>query len=372
MRIGIDAKWFFSGPVSTRVLLKNLLPELIDLYPGDEWVIFLDKRDKHKTLPFQSLNIHLEYVWADVNMLSNTFLLSRKMRHLKLDVMVYQTFPSFVHKIPSISFIHDVLFREFPQFFTWKEKMYFLSLTWLTRNRSERLIATTNYVANELLRFQYVKSRSRIDIVPLAVSKAYQPAEYQNPADLSAVKLKYQLPDQFILFVGRLNIRKNIENLLRALLLIHDRNIKLVIVGESDSKAPDLQKILSSQKLKKRIEFTGAMTDKDLVMTYSLAKLFCFPSFAEGFGLPPLEAMASGVPVIVSEITALPEVCRDAAIYTDPYNPESIANAINDLLENKELYARQRHSGIQRAKEFTWAKSAKSFMESIVNAVNIK
>jgi len=371
MRIGIDAKWFFRGPVSTRVVLQNLLPELFALFPEHEWIIILDKKDKEIRFPVQTGNIKLQYLWAGNNMLSNVFLLSGKLKSLDVDVMIYQTFPSLLRVAPSISFIHDVLFRRFSEFFTWKEKLYFLPLSWLTRNRSERLIATTEFVSNDLLKYNYATSKSQIDMVPLAVSEKYKPTEYHNPKKLAEVKEKYKLPDQFLLFVGRLNVRKNIENLLKAILLLHNTQIQLVIVGQADWKTPDLQVLLSDPEMKKRIIMTGAMTDDELILTYSMARLFCFPSFAEGFGLPPLEAMASGVPVIVSETTALPEVCGDAAVYINPFKPESIAHAIDALLEDADLYETQRIRGLQKAKQFTWTLSAKAFMKSINNAVNI-
>ncbi len=372
MRIGIDAKWFFRGPVSTQVVLQNLLPELFTHYPEHEWILFLDTKDKNIPFPFNSHKVKLEYVWADINMLSNVFLLPKKLRSLKLDVMVYQTFPSLGKTTPSIAFIHDVLFRRFPQFFSWKEKLYFLPLSWLTRNRSERLIVTTEFVLNELLKYNYTSSKSIVDIVPLAVSNAYKPAEFHDPNKLSEVKKKFNLPDQFLLFVGRLNVRKNIENLLRAILLIHNTCIQLVIVGIPDWKVPDLQNLLSNPELKNRIILTGAMTADELVLTFSMARIFCFPSFAEGFGLPPLEAMASGVPVIVSETTALPEVCGNAALYINPDKPDSIAFAINTLLEDEELYQIHKSRGLQHAKKFTWSVSANAFMKSINNAANIQ
>jgi glycosyltransferase involved in cell wall biosynthesis len=370
MTIGIDAKWFFRGPVSTRVILQNLLPELFLHFPEHEWIIFLDIRDKKAQFPFQSPKVKIQYVWAEINMISNLFFLNRKFKSLGVEVMVYQTFPSLTNKIPSISFIHDVLFRDYSEFFTWKEKLYFFPLNWLTRNRSLRLIATTESVSDDLLKYRYTSSKSRIDIVPLAVSKMYKPLAFHNDANLLAVREKFRLPERYLLYVGRLNVRKNIENLLKSLLLLHDSQIKLVIVGKADWKTPDLREILSKPEISKRIILTGSVSDDELAFVYSMACVFCFPSFAEGFGLPPLEAMASGVPVVVSDTTSLPEVCGNAAVYINPYKSESIADGINELLENHALYGQQKINGLQRAKEFTWERSARAFMKSINNAVN--
>jgi glycosyltransferase involved in cell wall biosynthesis len=371
MRIGIDAKSFFSGPVSTTVVLQNLLPELLRLYPENEWILFLNRNDKHLEIPFKGKNIHTYYIWAGMNMLSNVFVVPSFAKKMKVDVMVFQTFPSWQGKIPGIAFIHDVLFRDYPQFFTWKERLYFKPLLFLTR-RATRLTATTKFVANKLVDYNYTNSRSKIDIVPLAVSPKFKPVEKFNKGDLKTIKEKFKLPDEFLLFVGRLNVRKNIETLFKALPLLENKTIPLVIVGEPDWKTSDLQQMISLPELRNRILITGRMSDEELIATYALSKIFCFPSFAEGFGLPPLEAMASGIPAVVSRSTSFPEVCGDAAVYVNPTQAESIAQAINSLLGDAQLYSQKKQKGFVRAAKYTWELSAHAMMQSILKATNKK
>jgi glycosyltransferase involved in cell wall biosynthesis len=371
MRIGIDAKWYFTGPVSTQVILHNLLPRLFETYKEHSWFIFLDKRDKEKKFPLEYPDLTLIYIPVPNNMVSNLFILPRFARTLDLDVVVFQTYPAVKKKFASIAFIHDVLFREFPDFFTWKEKLYFLPLKWFSR-RADRLIATTASVAADLVKYNYVDSASKIDIVPLGVSSKYKPLEQHDLAMKTQLKEKYNLPQHFILFVGRLNVRKNIEALLKALPLLHDKSIKLVVAGKEDWKKPDLKELIKDPFISNRVIFTGSLMDDELVVLYSMATIFCFPSFAEGFGLPPIEAMASGIPVIVSRTTSLPEVCGEAAIYTDPNNPEDITNAINNLLETDELYSTQRKKGLQRSSELTWDETCRTLMKSILKAVKNK
>jgi len=366
MKIGIDAKWYFTGPPSTQIVLQNLLCRLFKFYPEHEWVIFLDKKDRHLDFPFKQENITIIYVWADNNMFSNIFLLPGHIRKRSIDVMVFQTFPAFQRKINSIAFIHDVLFKEYPQFFTQKERLYFLPLSWLAP-KANRLIATTEFVADKLIKHQYSRSKSQIDIVPLGVSPEFKPAGKHDGYFLSQVKEKFGLPDSFILFVGRLNIRKNIESLLKAIPLLHNESIALVIVGKKDGRTVNLKNVLSGKK--DRVIIIDHVNNNDLAAIYALAKIFCFPSFAEGFGLPPLEAMASGVPVVVSNTTALPEVCGDAAAYIDPAKPENIAQALNDLLENPVMYMQKRKAGLEHATKYNWDITAEKFMQSIMNAV---
>src|SRR5205085_3650288 len=132
--------------------------------------------------------------------------------------------------------------------------------------------------------------------------------QYQHdPNFLNWVKEKYGLPDNYLLFTGRLNARKNIRGLIQSLQFLEDKNISLVIVGEKNWKSPQVDELLIEKKTKERVIFTGFVPDGELAAIYAMAKTFCYPSFAEGFGLPPLEAMASGVPVVVSATTSMPE-----------------------------------------------------------------
>jgi glycosyltransferase involved in cell wall biosynthesis len=367
MRIGIDAKSIYNGPVSTRIVLQNLLPELFRLYPGIDWVVFLDKKDKGKGFIYEDKNIRIVYVWAGMNQLSNLFVLPLYCRRLKLDLVIYQTFPALTRHTAAVAFVHDVLFRDFPEFFTWKERLYFFTQPFLTR-QAVRVTATTEFVSKDLARYRYVKDPSRIDIVPLGVSPAFKAREEWDPAQLENIKTRLSLPDRYLLFVGRLNVRKNLENLLRALPLMTDQEIPLVVVGKADWKAPKLDALLSGPGIGHRVIMTGSVTDRELSAVYALATLFCFPSFAEGFGLPPLEAMASGVPVIVANRTSLPEVCGDAATYAEPEDPASIAAAINRLLSDAALYREKKKAGIKRASQFTWTHSALALRKSIDKA----
>jgi len=368
MRIGVDAKWYFSGPPSTRTMLQNLLPPLFKFYPEHEWIVFLDRKDKQLGFPFHQSNIKIQYIWAGVNMLSNLLILPYHSRKYKPDIIIFQTFAA-LHRNRSIAFIHDVLFNNYPQFFTWKEKLYFLPLKWLT-SMADRVVVTSQFVANELIRYNYRKRPNEIDIVPLGVSSDFKPADELDANLLQRVKEKFNLPDSFILFVGRLNVRKNIESLLKAIPLLHDTKIAVVIVGEEDGKTNCFKEILSNPKLQNRVQMTGNIGNEELPAIYAMATLFCFPSFAEGFGLPPLEAMAAGIPAVVSKTTSLPEVCGDAPVYIDSPNPESIASALNHLLEDPIMYQQKRKTGFEQARKYNWDKTAHRLMQSVINTIN--
>ena len=219
-----------------------------------------------------------------------------------------------------------------------------------------------------MIRFQYTKPDQPIDIAPSGVTNIFKPS-YQH--DLHYVKEKYNLPEFYLLFAGRLNARKNIRGLIKSLRFLDDKNISLVIVGEENWKAPGINEILAQQEIRKRIIFTGFVPDNELAAIYAMAKAFCFPSFAEGFGLPPLEAMASGIPVIVSDTTSMPEVCNHAALFIDPGNPKNIADQVNSLLKNKTLYEQKKREGLEWSRQYTWKRTAEGIMQSVLSAVKM-
>ena len=172
MKIAIDAKSFYTGPVSTRIILKNLVPELVRIFPDVDWIIFLNKKDKSLDFPCKEKNVHLQYIWAGVNQVSNLFVLPRFLKRHKVDLVIYQMFPA-ISATPSITFIHDVLFKDFPEFFTWKERLYFFPMSFLTR-KVNRVMVTTEFVAGDLIKHNYLLDRSMIDIVPLGVSTEFR------------------------------------------------------------------------------------------------------------------------------------------------------------------------------------------------------
>src|SRR6185295_7438019 len=325
---------------------------------------------KDFTLPFKNDNIKIHYIWAKFNMVSNLFILPGYATRLKLDAVLFQTFFMKKGTFKSIVFIHDILFKNYPQFFTWKERLYFKPLKWITSS-ADRVITTTEFVKKELIRFQYTKPHQPIDLAPSGVTNIFKPHYEHDPAFLHKVKEKYQLPGFYLLFAGRLNARKNIRGLIKSLRLLDDKSIKLVIVGEENWKAPEIDGLLSQKEIKERIIFTGFVADDELAAIYAQAKAFCFPSFAEGFGLPPLEAMASGIPVIVSNTTSMPEVCNHAALFVDPGNPKNIAEKINSLLKNKTLYEEKKREGLEWSRQFTWRRTAEGIMQSVLSAVKM-
>jgi len=190
---------------------------------------------------------------------------------------------------------------------------------------------------------------------------------------LTKVLEKYKLPQNFILFVGNIKPHKNLTTLLDAFLLAKPKigDFKLVILGKKegfitgDSKI--FEKISKNPILEENVHFTGYVIEEDLPSIYNLAKLFVFPSIYEGFGFPPLEAMACGCPVVCSNSASLPEVCGDAALYVDPLKPLEIALGIQEILSNDTLRKELIEKGFNKAEQYKWKSSSEQFINCLKN-----
>jgi glycosyltransferase involved in cell wall biosynthesis len=174
------------------------------------------------------------------------------------------------------------------------------------------------------------------------------------------VRERYQLNDPFILYAGNIKPHKNLERLIEAFHIIRKGElefVKLLIIGDEISKYAALRRTVHRYKLHKHVRFFGFVPDATLAILYRLARVFVFPSLYEGFGLPPLEAMASGTPVITSNLSSLPEVAGDAAMLIDPYETDAIAGAMRRVMMDDRLRDDMRERGLARAREFSWGRS---------------
>jgi glycosyltransferase involved in cell wall biosynthesis len=206
----------------------------------------------------------------------------------------------------------------------------------------------------------------RRETVPLAPIFAGE--ENADEEKLSAVKNKYGLPDKFILYLGTVEPRKNIDGIIRGYNELRTMNhelgdYKLVIAGGKGWKSKNIYKEWELSKFKDDIKFLGYIDSADRAYLYNLAAVFVYPSFYEGFGFPPLEAMACGLPVVASYASSLPEVAGEAALMVDPYNINDIARALTEILTDDNLRKKLIARGLEQAKKFSWQKTAEEYLE---------
>ena len=361
MRIGIDAKWYFNGHPSGKVVVENIVNHIVKLDKTITFYIFLSNADKNIIFPISQENICLVYIPNPMNALTNVFIMPFYTKKYKLDVCMYQNYCPLFGAKKIVNYVHDALFMDYKSYFSIWEHIYFRPMKYLSKF-ADHIITISNSEKERLIKHKFGK-RENIDVVHHGLGLANEKIEYFNPDFL----VKYNLPENYILYLGRLNIRKNIQNLLRAIPNVN-KKVSLVIVGKEDHKTFDWNKIVKELKIKDRVFKLGYVESKDIGRIYKEASIFCFPSFAEGFGLPPLEAMHYNIPVVVSDKTSLPEVCGEAALYVDPNNPDDIAKKINYLIDNPKIRTELIEKGKEKVKQYSWVKASKEIL-SILKSI---
>ena len=259
----------------------------------------------------------------------------------------------------SVVTIHDCIHLRFPQYLPSRlGYAYARGSLWIAAHRSGHICTVSEASKRDILDYFRVPE-SKISVIYNAIDERF----HEEPSDdeVTRVRERYQLNDPFILYAGNIKPHKNLERLIEA--FHHMRrgeleHVKLLIIGDEISKYATLRRAVHRYKLHKHVRFFGFVPDATLAILYRLAGVFVFPSLYEGFGLPPLEAMASGTPVITSNVSSLPEVVGDAAVLIDPYQPEEIADAMQRVLLDEGLRNDLRARGLARVRDFSWQRSA--------------
>lgn len=279
--------------------------------------------------------------------------------------MPHLNFARWSPSLPSIVTVHDLSFIHFSKFFNWRKNLWhgLLSVKKLLK-RSSVVVTLSENTQNDVKQYAHLDDAHTATIYS-GISEVFTIINKED-SRLQAVKQKYNLPNTFIFFLGTIEPRKNIEGLIKAFEIVKSKQVsdlKLVIAGGRGWKADPVYEAANKSSFVKDIIFLDYVEAGDKVYLYNLATLFVYPSFYEGFGFPPLEAMASGTPTIVSATSSLPEVVGDAAIMIDPYNPEALATAIKEVINDESLRSLLSEKGKQQATKFNWRKTAEQYLE---------
>jgi len=237
----------------------------------------------------------------------------------------------------------------------------YLSLMERAIRRADRIITISESSRRDIVRCAGIPE-SRIRVIPLGVDRSFRPV--RDPRILKAAAIRYRLPEKYLFYTGGIETRKNIPALVSAFQKMSaggNTDCRLVIGGNvQDEKAfPGLVQCIRSARLEGRVQFTGFIADADLPAVYSLAVAFVYPSLYEGFGFPPLEAMACGTPVICSNRSALPEITGKAGLPVDPEDTDQLVCSMSALLKDAGLRRRLSGLGLERAKLFDWDRTAR-------------
>ncbi len=375
MTIGVDIRTlmdkYYSG-VSNYTF--NLLKQILIFDNENKYKLFYNSfhQIKERLPEFKQVNAEI-IGWNYPNKLLNYFcfkLFNQPKIDVKLGVdlffMPHINLISLSGKKKSVLTVHDLSFLRQPEFFNLRKNIWH-SLVNVKKllSRFDKIIAVSENTKNDIMNLCQI-NENKIKVIYSGIDEKYKKIPADSP-EMEKEKIKYNLPEKFILFLGNLEPRKNVSGIIMAYDKLRSDNsnlspFKLIIAGQSGWKSKNIFNIYKKAKFREDIKFINYVSDEDKVYLYNLASVFIFPSFYEGFGFPPLEAMASGTPVVASFTSSLPEILGDAALLVDPYNIADISQAMAKILTSDKIKSSLIKKGLAQASQFRWDNCAKEYL----------
>lgn len=265
--------------------------------------------------------------------------------------------------VPALLTLYDLIPLRYPEHSTARARLLVRWMTRLALHATRHTIAISDFTRQDFVRELHLPAE-RITAIPLAADSAFQP---QPPEAAAAVRARYNLPERFALYLGSNKPHKNLPRLVEAWQMANSRwqmaDCRLVIAGTWDARYPEARQRSEKLGLGKEVIFLGPVPEAELPALYAAATVFVFPSLYEGFGLPVLEAMACGAPVICSNTSSLPEVAGEAAVTVDPLNVAELAAALARVLDDADLRHHLREGGLAQARRFNWQDTARRTLD---------
>jgi glycosyltransferase involved in cell wall biosynthesis len=361
MRLGIDARLVYYHQAGISRYCLQLMRALADIDKEDQFVIFQSRRDGRQLV--DQANFQARPLWTPSHHPLEQYLLSLELRFTPVDVLHSPDFiPPLRRRCRSIITIHDLAFLLYPQYLTKSSARYYGQIDQAVRH-TDHIIAVSESTRGDIVRLLGVPEQM-ITVIHEAPRRFFH---LLPDVDLKPrLHKRFNLERDFVLFVGTVEPRKNLPTLLSAFQQVLDHyhpEVDLVLAGAPGWLTDELYALVGRLKLEGRVHFLGRVSDEELVWLYNAAQVFVFPSFYEGFGLPPLEAMACGTPTIVSNVSSLPEVVGDAGLVIDPTDANDLTVAIWRLLSDQALRDEMIDKGFRRAALFSWERAARETLE---------
>ena len=356
--ICVDARMAFHSGIGTYI--RNILPHLNDAFTA-----------LRVLAPFSLINQWPELMRYDLIPLSAPLYSIQEQLQLPRSIPSCDLFWTPHYNIPifpirarkRVVTIHDVYHWAYGATLSLPKRLYAKVMIKSATLHADRIITGSKFSLNEIVKYTGANSK-KISMIHDGVDSGYFSAPLPY-SEIDRVKVLYNLPKNYFLFVSTLAPHKNLSRLLKAWNEVIDKHSDwfLVLAGKQVKNVDYLKVLDAYPHLKSRVQFLGHVEDKDLPVLYKEAYASITPSLYEGFGLPPLEAMATGCPAIVSQAASLPEVCGDAALYVNPMDEKDIAEQICNLIKNLELHQRLSEKGRERVKLFSWEKTAQEHIK---------
>jgi glycosyltransferase involved in cell wall biosynthesis len=362
MQIGVDARLIHHQPAGISRYTSHLLRALAQLDTTDQFTVFQHRR--HRVPLIEQANFRRATLFAPVHTRLEQFMLSLELMRFPLDLLHSPDFIPPLHaSMPTVITVHDLAFLHWPHFLTKDSAAYYGQIDPAVK-RADHIIVPSEHTKQDLIAQLGVPQR-KVSVIYEAADERFVPLPVEETR--AQITQKYGLPARFVLFVGTIEPRKNVDGLLRAFHYLRAKygaaETGLVIAGGRGWLYDQVLALAHELDLTESTYFLGRVPDHDLHRLYVAARCHVHAAHYEGFGLPPLEAMACGTPTIVSNVSSLPEVVGDAALLVNPENVEEIAIALHRLLNDDHLHAELREKGHQRARCYSWELAARRTLE---------
>ncbi len=370
MRIGIDIHSIGSHKGGNETYYRELIKELVKIRSEHDFLLYYSSSEVAKYVN-ASDQFNLKHIFPSHRALRIPFSMPRRAYLDNLDLFHAQFIvPPFL-KCKSVTTIPDIAFEHYPQFFSAYQRAWSKVLIRRSAKRADHIITVSEYSKKDLVETYGIREE-KITVTHEGAGKEFVPIERQKAKD--EIARKYRIAGDFILYLGRLQARKNLMRLVNAYSLVRKAgfNHRLVLAGQQDSFFQPVLARVRELKLENDISFPGYVAAEDVPTFYNAAEVFVYPSLYEGFGLPLMEAMACGVPVVTSRASSLDEVAGDAAVLVDPLDELSIAEALKNVLNDPELRKRLGQAGLKRSRLFSFERAARQTLDVYERVVGVQ
>jgi len=375
LRIGINARYLQRHITGIERYTMELIKSMSEIDDIDRFMLFFNKHEKVPEItkspnfenyvsPFPTKMVFMRILWEEL-------ILYREIKKKKIDVFHGPSFvvPFFKPKrCKYVNTIHDLSWFYYPESFTFFNRLFFKLFLPRSIKNSDIVIADSRSTKKDIIKFFHAEP-AKIKVVYLGIDEDFSKSA-ENGVNEGILR-KYKIPKEYILSIGSLLPRKNVVNMIKAFNGLKKKGLKekLVIIGREAWLYEQIFSVIKDLGIEEEVIFTGYVGDKDLPYLYSMAKLLLFPSLYEGFGLPILEAMACGCPVITSNVSSMPEVAGDATVLIDPKSVKEITAAMDSIINDRKLRSKLIKRGYEQAKKFSWKKTAEETLD-IYNKVS--
>lgn len=370
MHIAIDAHAVGTGLAGNESYVTNLVEALAEVDTHNRYTLYVTKREAVERYSGRWPHVSVRLTTPHTPLVRIPLTLVAELRRRPVDLLHVQYTAPPLSPCPVVATIHDLSFEHLPQTFKRRSRMQLRLTVRRTARGAAHIITSSDYSRRDIVQ-TYGIPEERTSVTPLAAPAHFAPVTDER--ELQRVRELYSIKGDYVLAVGSIQPRKNLVRLIAAYALLRhtlppERLPQLVLVGKRAWLYGETLRAVEQHDLHNFVNFTGYVSSADLPALYTGALCFVYPSYFEGFGLPPLEAMQCGAPVIAGDRTSLPEVVGEAGLLVDPFDERAIASTIERAISDEHLRAELRRKGLARARLFDWRETARLTLKAYEQA----